>query len=81
MTEQRAPYDGPRPRAAYQQTCRSCGAPIRWLRTRSLKNMPVDDPTGQILPTAFFDPKVHVSHFATCPNAERHRKPREKADG
>ena len=40
--------------------CRSCGAGIVWWRTRYGKAVPCD-PDG-------------VNHFATCPNAARHRK-------
>jgi len=25
------------------ESCRSCGAPIRWVKTRKKKNMPIDD--------------------------------------
>lgn len=42
--------------------CRSCQAPIFWVKTASQKNMPVD-PDG-------------TSHFATCPEAAKHRRPR-----
>jgi hypothetical protein len=40
--------------------CKSCGAGIHWIKTAKGKNMPVD-PDG-------------TSHFATCPNADQHRK-------
>jgi hypothetical protein len=56
--------------------CSSCRARIIWLKTERGKNMPVDadtvDPEDDI-----FDPEVHTSHFATCPNANQHRKPRQ----
>lgn len=45
--------------------CRSCGAEIEWKKTAAGKLMPVDKDTGE-------------SHFATCPNAASHRKPRQK---
>jgi len=70
--------------------CRSCKAPVVWVRTRAGKRMPVDpEPVegGNIIlserdhatPLAVYveaDPGVmrHVSHFATCPNADQHRK-------
>jgi hypothetical protein len=44
------------------QSCRSCSASIYWIVTGNNRKMPVD-PSG-------------VSHFATCPNAAEHRKPR-----
>jgi len=43
-----------------EQKCRSCGAPIEWVKTDAGKWMPVD-PDG-------------TSHFATCPDAEKWRK-------
>lgn len=42
--------------------CRSCGAAIYWCRTKRGSRMPVD-PEG-------------TSHFATCPDAAEHRRPR-----
>lgn len=54
-------------------TCRSCKAPIAWLKTRAGKNIPVDaasvDDGGTI-----YDSERHVSHFTTCPNASSHSK-------
>ena len=64
------------------QKCRSCGAPILWVRTTTGKAMPVDakpekrivldpadtgQPTGRVVDT-------YVSHFATCPHAAKHRR-------
>jgi hypothetical protein len=57
--------------------CRSCGAKIVWFNTPAGKKMPVDEATT--LPTDAahqIDLKRHVSHFATCPNANQHRRPR-----
>jgi hypothetical protein len=55
--------------------CRSCNAAIVWLKTSTGKNMPVDAAT--VLPTdQTFEPPRHVSHFATCPEADKHRKPK-----
>lgn len=34
--------------ATYNPVCRSCGAPITWLRTKAGKQMPVDDPQRAI---------------------------------
>lgn len=60
-------------------SCRSCGATIIWMRTnKNARMMPVDffeTELGRIQPT-HFDPKTMTSHFATCPNADQHRKPR-----
>lgn len=55
--------------------CRSCHAKIIWFKTDAGKNMPVDadtvEPDDQDL-----DLSRHQSHFASCPNANKHRKPR-----
>lgn len=59
--------------------CRSCGAMIVWFKTISGKNMPVNI-TEQALEDAkegeFYNPKndEHIAHFATCPNADKHRR-------
>lgn len=56
--------------------CRSCQRPIVWLRTATGKSMPAD--ASSVGPDdGLFDPKKHISHFATCPNADKHRKPRK----
>lgn len=79
-------------------TCRSCGARIRWVVTTAGKRIPLDeDPVdgGNVLlheaidgrepiatvvgksvgPSLFGDdgPR-YVSHFATCPDADQHRR-------
>jgi hypothetical protein len=69
--------------------CRSCNAVIEWHKTPAGKNIPLDPdphPQGNL---TFDDalrvvymrpgskPKMYRSHFATCPNAAQHRKPRE----
>lgn len=69
--------------------CRTCGAPILWAHTRHGMRLPVDpipvsggnlelimdQPAG---PVAVYveatDEIRHVSHFATCPDATRHRR-------
>lgn len=56
--------------------CASCGAAIVWMRTKSGRRIPVDlasaDPAHQN-----FDPVMgHISHFATCPQADQHRRRR-----
>lgn len=55
--------------------CRSCGASIVWLKTEAGKNMPVDADTVDEGDEEFDNDK-HVSHFATCPNSDKHRRPR-----
>ena len=56
--------------------CRSCHAYIVWMKTEAGKNMPVDADSVDEGDT-LFNPKEHVSHFSTCPNASQHRKPRK----
>ena len=54
--------------------CSSCGARIMFLRTEK-GAMPIDPPfpNSSAVP---FDQKIHTSHFATCPNAAAHRRPK-----
>lgn len=51
--------------------CRKCSAEIEWVKTNSGKSMPVDAETyhGE----AYYDVNKHMSHFATCPNADDFR--------
>lgn len=72
--------------------CRSCDAPIIWTETVNGRRMPVDEepkpfPVGRFAldetcdpPLATFAPdnlgERFESHFATCPNRDRHRRPR-----
>lgn len=53
----------PVPPGAPRVRCRSCRAEVIWILTVHGKRMPVD-------------PDTRESHFATCPNADEHRKPR-----
>lgn len=54
--------------------CRSCKAPIFWIKTPKGKNMPVscDTELGQA-PTAV-EFGVGIAHFSNCPNADDHRR-------
>lgn len=73
-------------------TCSSCGAEILWTITANGARMPVDvKPTGKAVvlrtnPGDALTPysrvvDAFVSHFATCPQAARHRSapPKESA--
>lgn len=53
--------------------CRSCQARIIWFKTEAGKNMPVDADTVEAEDQELELPR-HVSHFATCPNANQHRR-------
>lgn len=56
-------------------TCRSCGAAVVWFKTDAGKNMPVDAAT--VLPEDLvLELPRHVSHFATCPDADKFRRKR-----
>ena len=57
--------------------CRSCEAPIIWLKTTSGASMPTD-PEGVAPDDTVFNLKKHVSHWATCPTSDYHRKPSKK---
>lgn len=67
--------------------CSTCGAPVHWGVTASGRRMPLDpgpDEGGDLVLEdgrfVAFEPLLHgdvpryVSHFATCPDAEQHRK-------
>lgn len=71
-------------------TCRSCGAPIRFVRTTKGKLMPLDrepHPDGNIELDTEGHATVHgqppldagplyLSHFVSCPSASENRRPR-----
>jgi hypothetical protein len=54
--------------------CSSCRARIIWLKTAAGRNMPVDADTVEPGEEIFEPNSDHISHFATCPNANNHRK-------
>jgi uncharacterized alkaline shock family protein YloU len=62
--------------------CKSCEAPIVYLKTRKGATMPVDvdslamdeDEIAELDVDTVFEYGVHVSHFATCAHAAIHRK-------
>jgi hypothetical protein len=58
--------------------CRSCGEPIRFVTMKTGGAMPLD-----IIPKKFIQVdergigrvvEGYISHFVTCPDADRHRK-------
>lgn len=57
------------------KTCSSCGAAIRWVLTNNGRRMPVDAATWQEGDERYL-PERHISHFASCPNADKHRRAR-----
>ena len=48
--------------------CRSCGDPILWATTDKDRRNPLNPEPD--------DQGIYTSHFATCPNAGRHRRRR-----
>jgi hypothetical protein len=59
--------------------CTSCHAPIVFFKTAKGNQMPVDASTVEAGDNVDkLDLSRHVSHFATCANADKHRKPRGK---
>ncbi len=73
--------------------CQSCGKPIRWCKTTSGTNIPLDEaptPQGNLVidnqvartatPADGGKPRF-MTHFATCPNAAQHRKKKGTANG
>jgi hypothetical protein len=71
--------------------CKSCGAPIVWAVSSKGRALPLDpepSPKGNLSLDSGTPPKARVvqphglegplytSHFATCPNAKKHRRKR-----
>lgn len=65
--------------------CSSCRALVQWVKTQSGLPMPLDLQTDLAGNVRLVDGVAHVgkagsgdrvSHFATCPHARTHRKPR-----
>ena len=52
--------------------CKSCNARIVMLKTRKGRWCPTNLPVENTAAT--FDSSLHKAHFATCPNAKKHRK-------
>ncbi len=57
--------------------CKSCERPIAWLKTSTGKPIPVEPETVREGDTIFV-PGLHEAHFAKCPQADQHRKPRQR---
>lgn len=66
--------------------CKSCGAAIIWAKTPTGKTMPIDAASETMwlidgdsinsFNASARPVQVRKSHFATCPNADQHRRPR-----
>lgn len=53
--------------------CKSCHADIEWWQTNNGKKIPFD-------PMPKSDDAQTTTHFATCPDTDRHRKPKESKE-
>lgn len=61
----------------FETKCSSCEKLIVWFNTTSGRKMPVDAETTKPTDAAHqLDLSRHKSHFATCPNANKHRRRR-----
>lgn len=64
--------------------CASCQAPIVWAWTETGRRIPLDAATEKrfvVTLDARGEPQArmratYVAHFASCPNADQHRRPR-----
>lgn len=62
-------------------TCTSCKAPIVWVRTANGRSMPCDPEVLAVVTDTGEIARGRQSHFASCPNADRHRRPRPAEGG
>lgn len=60
--------------------CKSCGAEIVWQMTGNGKMTPLDPPLLTITTERGEVVRGRQSHFSTCPDADKHRKPKGGAD-
>jgi len=62
----------------FPDRCRSCNAPLKWVKTPAGKNMPLDLASRETRIAIVGDVGVtcptYVSHFVTCPRADKHRR-------
>lgn len=64
----------------FRTTCRSCKADIVMTSTTKGLHIPINydaETMPNALP-ALYDKEKHISHFATCPHAQKHRKRNNK---
>lgn len=77
-TTAKVPKLFPIPAAAVPTKCKSCSSQIYFVKQPSGAVMPIEvrsDVDGSLHPSASHD-GMGVSHFATCPAADQHRKAR-----
>lgn len=56
-------------------TCKKCGEPIVWLKTKAGKNIPVD---GDVFDGEIYDKTRHVCHFDTCAGGSAKTAPKQQ---
>lgn len=61
-------------------TCRTCGAPIRFVPSKHGNWIPVDERRLTVVTDAGEVVNGRQSHFASCPQAEKWRKERRELD-
>jgi hypothetical protein len=66
--------------AGPMQTCRSCGAEIIWIRSEKGRACICDAKPVSGMTADGKVTRVWISHFATCPNAAAHRKPKTEEE-
>lgn len=54
-------------------SCRFCRAPIVWVKTEAGKNAPLDACPIEGIDADGKHRRIHLSHFITCPHAEKVR--------
>ena len=59
--------------------CGSCGAAIKWIKTSKGRPMPVDPKPITVVTNEGHTVTGRQSHFASCPNADKHRKKGDRA--
>lgn len=57
--------------------CQACGAELIWLKTAIGSNMPTNA-DAVLEDDQLFDSTRHTSHFATCPSADKFRRPKSE---
>jgi hypothetical protein len=62
-------------------TCQACGASIIWIVTKGGKRMPCNAQRTVIITPAGETVSGHISHFATCPNADEFRREKDDKHG
>lgn len=67
--------------AIQAEQCRSCGAPLKWIKSANGKWMPCDAKSTSVVMATGQVVIGHQSHFATCPDAGKWRKPKEGQHG